>query len=314
MQPRVGDAIIVGISTQAHTGSGKSFYPSDNASNTYTLVASTTFGTNLLELYYAKNVVTTSSFTVTLNNVVYFGGQTFAASILEYTGLTTSSTLDSYNSNIDMSGSSVSLTTGSATSSNANELFVGAMAPAASTTITSAAGWTSELSIATSSVNPGIYMEDTSSTFATNQAATWTSSASTSYAAILGVFTLPISQGFVATGTLDSATFDTGVASGTELNSVIWQGTLPLGTHVGFQFATSSASSGPWNFEGPTGDSTQYFGYNNTQAGVAIPLVSNVGYSLFNGGRYFRYRIILSSGNAQNATPTVTQVVVNWSP
>jgi hypothetical protein len=111
------------------------------------------------------------------------------------------------------------------------------------------------------------------------------------------------------TGTLDSQTFDTGVAGGAQLNSITWKGNVPSGTSVGFQIAVSANSSGPWNFVGPDGTSgTIYAGSGIT--GALIPL-SNYA-SLI--GRYFRYRVILSTNTGQTATPQVTSVVVNWSP
>jgi hypothetical protein len=110
-----------------------------------------------------------------------------------------------------------------------------------------------------------------------------------------------------AVGTLDSETLDTGVTSGAEINSVTWQGNQPPGTLVGFQFAVSNSSSGPWNFTGPDGTSgTMYVGL----ADAPIPL-SN--YSSLSG-RYFRYRIILSTNAAQTVSPRVQGVDVNWSP
>lgn len=108
-------------------------------------------------------------------------------------------------------------------------------------------------------------------------------------------------------GTLDSTPFDTGIASGAQLNSVVWQGTQPSGTSVEFQFAVSNASSGPWNFIGSDGTGNTY--YTTTGPGVSTKL----GYSLFNNFRYFRYRVVLVSNAAQTLSPTVTAVIVNWS-
>jgi hypothetical protein len=111
-------------------------------------------------------------------------------------------------------------------------------------------------------------------------------------------------------GMLDSATFDTGSTAGAQLNSVIWQGMLnglPIGS-VGFQFAASNNSSGPWNFTGPDGTaSTTYAG----NPGAPIPITN---YSAYSGFRYFRYRLIMESNSSQNITPQVTGVSVNWSP
>ena len=109
------------------------------------------------------------------------------------------------------------------------------------------------------------------------------------------------------TGTLDSQTFDTGVASGAQLNSIMWKGNEPAGTSVGFQIAASNSSSGPWNFIGPDGTSA------TTYIGISGSPISLGNYSLLNG-RYFRYRVILTANTGQTATPQVTGVVVNWSP
>ncbi|HVM76592.1 MAG TPA: hypothetical protein VMU07_00345 [Candidatus Paceibacterota bacterium] len=112
-----------------------------------------------------------------------------------------------------------------------------------------------------------------------------------------------------AYGSLDSTIYDTGVAAGTQLNSVLWQGNLPAGASVGFQFAVSNASSGPWNYEGPSGDGTTWYTVN--------PGVSrSVDYSLFNGFRYFRYRMGMwqGLGNGASSSPTIGRININWSP
>jgi hypothetical protein len=110
-----------------------------------------------------------------------------------------------------------------------------------------------------------------------------------------------------ATGTLDSQTFDTGDASGAQLNSITWKGNVPTGTSVGFQVAVSASSSGPWNFIGPDGTSgTVYTGI----AGATIPFGNYT--SLI--GRYFRYRVILTTDTGQTTSPVVNSVIVNWSP
>lgn len=106
-------------------------------------------------------------------------------------------------------------------------------------------------------------------------------------------------------GTLDSSTFDTGVASGAAINSIMWLGSAN-GGQVLFQIATSSTSTGPWNFVGPGGDSNTWWGGAQT-AGQSIPLDYNI------TGRYFRYRVYLVSTVGQTATPVVTTIIVNWS-
>ncbi len=109
------------------------------------------------------------------------------------------------------------------------------------------------------------------------------------------------------TGTLDSSTFDTGAASGAQLNSFIWYGNEPSSTAVWFQFAVSNASSGPWSFMGPGGDGTTYY-----MGGSGTP--QKLDYSLFNNYRYFRYRVVLVSNQTQTLSPQVDEIVVNWSP
>lgn len=108
-------------------------------------------------------------------------------------------------------------------------------------------------------------------------------------------------------GTLDSETFDTGVASGSEINSITWVGSTPAGTAVGFQLAVSNSSSGPWNFAGPDGTSaTIYSGISG------VPIILTQYSSLI--GRYFRYRAILTTNIAKTISPVVNDVMVNWSP
>ena len=119
-----------------------------------------------------------------------------------------------------------------------------------------------------------------------------------------------VSTTWVATSTiatLDSSTYDTGSTGGAQLNSVMWHGTLPAGTATRFQFAVSNSSGGPWSYMGTDGTSNTYY---NTGPDVSLKL----DYSFFNNFRYFRYRISLISDQSQRYTPTVNQVLVNWSP
>jgi hypothetical protein len=109
------------------------------------------------------------------------------------------------------------------------------------------------------------------------------------------------------TGTLDSTTYDTGLTTGAELDSLIWQGSLPSGTAVQFQVATSPNTTGPWTYLGPDGTTaTWYTGNPNTSISLNT--------SAHNGNRYFRYRVMLVSNQAQTLTPQVNDVIINWSP
>ena len=110
-----------------------------------------------------------------------------------------------------------------------------------------------------------------------------------------------------AVATLDSTTYDTGSANGAQLNSVLWHGDLPASTAVRFQFAVSNSSSGPWSFMGTDGTSNTYY---NTGPDASLKL----DYNLFNNNRYFRYKIFLISDQSQRSTPTVDEVLINWSP
>ena len=110
------------------------------------------------------------------------------------------------------------------------------------------------------------------------------------------------------TGYVVSPTFDTGVASGTQINSVLWKGSLPAGAAVHFQFAGSSTSTGPWStFIGPDGTANTYYD-------VAANTTGQVDFILHNNYRFFRYKMTLVTNQAQTASPRVDDVEVNWSP
>lgn len=115
-------------------------------------------------------------------------------------------------------------------------------------------------------------------------------------------------QATSTTGTLDSTTYDTGVNGGAAINSLLWHGSLPAGTEVRFQLATSNTSSGPWSFMGSDGTSASYYGP------LSPDTVLKVDYTLHNNKRYFRYRVILYSDTIQTLSPRVDDIIVNWSP
>jgi hypothetical protein len=251
--------------------------------------------------------MTSSTFSI---NVTGGGGsgQMLSAEAFEYTGLTPSSTLDTWVAN---QSSGASLTSGTLTATSTNDLFFAISTFSASTTLSTGSGWNSGPSITNNSTNQALIMENVLSNGSVTTAATWTAGTSTPYDAILATFEIPLTGGYIASGTLDSQTFDTGVLAGAQLNSIVWQGNQPAGSTVSFQIAASNSASGPWNFVGPDGTAGTYFTGN---PGVPISLVSTSnGYALFNGYRYFRYRTALATTN-QVFTPLVTQVVVNWSP
>ncbi len=110
------------------------------------------------------------------------------------------------------------------------------------------------------------------------------------------------------TGNLTSSIFDSQVASGAAINSIMWQGSKPFGTNVRFQIASSNSSGGPWSYLGPDGSGTTYYAPTDVDIPVQINLTQH------NNKRYFRYKMFLESNVAQTASPRVDDVIINWSP
>ncbi|MCX7589931.1 MAG: hypothetical protein N2Z85_03285 [Patescibacteria group bacterium] len=111
-------------------------------------------------------------------------------------------------------------------------------------------------------------------------------------------------------GYLDSSIYDTGISGGAQINSILWKGDLPSGTQVRFKIASSNSSNGPWNFLGPNGTTN-----DNDYYGPVLPNKSYpVNYLLHSNHRYFRYRVILVSDQAQRYSPLIDDIIINWSP
>lgn len=108
-------------------------------------------------------------------------------------------------------------------------------------------------------------------------------------------------------GYLDSATYDTGVTTGAQVNSVSWLGYEPTDTDVRIQIATSNATSGPWNFYGPDGTGSSYYTPASGEVSALYPWIHSA-------GRYFRYRLTLLTDISQTLTPRIDDVIVRWSP
>lgn len=125
---------------------------------------------------------------------------------------------------------------------------------------------------------------------------------------VCGTSNYKVVTSWVATSTsaiIESATFDTGVNGGAQINSFYWKGSQTGGT-VNFQFAVSNSTSGPWSYFGPTGIGSYYTANKDIR--------TKVDFTLHNNQRYFRYKILLMSDQAQHNTPVIEKVVVNWSP
>ncbi len=109
-------------------------------------------------------------------------------------------------------------------------------------------------------------------------------------------------------GSLVSSVFDTWAIGGSAINTIMWQGTQLSGTSVKFQIASSNSAAGPWDYKGPDGSATTYYAPANTGISTQINLAYH------NNQRYFRYKIFLYSDASGTNSPTVTDVIINWSP
>jgi len=125
----------------------------------------------------------------------------------------------------------------------------------------------------------------------------------------VNTFWRPGSPGLtVASGTLISSTYDTGVIDGAQLNSIMWQGSLGNGT-VGFQIAASNNIAGPWIFLGPGHNPYGYYVADGPGRPIPLDRIE------FNNKRYFRYKVVIWVNDEVGATsPVVEDVIINYSP
>lgn len=117
----------------------------------------------------------------------------------------------------------------------------------------------------------------------------------------------PITGQYASSGYLISSILDTQATDGAALNSIMWQGDLPGGSHVKFQFASSNSSSGPWTYLGPGGSSVAYYEPSGPDLPMEIDLADH------NNKRYLRYKITLNPTVNKKQTPRVGDVILNWS-
>lgn len=118
-------------------------------------------------------------------------------------------------------------------------------------------------------------------------------------------------------GDLISAIYDsTANTDGAAYNSIMWRGALGGASfdkgQVLFQMAASDSSSGPWNYVG--GNTCGSSDWYPATAGLPTQISC---YSQLNNKRYFRYKLRICSDDcilSGNSTPTVDDVVVNFSP
>ncbi len=117
---------------------------------------------------------------------------------------------------------------------------------------------------------------------------------------------------YFATGFLISSTFDTRVAKGVAYNAIMWRGDLPAGTKVELKLAASDTSYGPWN-EADFYGSIQGCWDDDLDSNEPME-IKGVCRTEFNNKRFFRYKVILYSDDLRLSTPTVKQVIINYSP
>ena len=114
--------------------------------------------------------------------------------------------------------------------------------------------------------------------------------------------------GYAPVGYLISSIFDTQVNEGVAFNTISWQGSLPVGSKVRFQVASSNNPDGPWTFTGPDGTENTFYEPSGPDQSIEIDL------TLHNNKRYLRYKIFLYSTPDRQQTPEVQDIILNWSP
>jgi hypothetical protein len=112
---------------------------------------------------------------------------------------------------------------------------------------------------------------------------------------------------------LTSSILDTGVTGGAGFNSLLWQGSLGTSGAVKFQIASSTSSTGPWTYYGctncdPASCSTSNYYQPNPNVSCRFP---TTGTASPQNNRYIRYKVYLST---TGTTPTVNDIIINWSP
>jgi len=109
------------------------------------------------------------------------------------------------------------------------------------------------------------------------------------------------------TGVLTSSIFDTQRIGGAAFNWIMWSGIQPTDTNVKFQIASSNNQLGPWSYLGPDGADTSYYEPGGPDTVVAIKKAYH------HNERYVRYRVTLESDPGKTISPTVEDVILNWS-
>ncbi len=107
-----------------------------------------------------------------------------------------------------------------------------------------------------------------------------------------------LSGNYVASGWLESSSFDTGASS--NYTTISWSPASQVaGAVVKFQLASNNDNT-TWSYKGPDGTSGSYY----TIAGSNIAAVHD-------GDRYIRYKVYLSTSDTTK-TPVLTSMVINY--
>jgi hypothetical protein len=108
-----------------------------------------------------------------------------------------------------------------------------------------------------------------------------------------------VKTGFPPSGTLTSGIFDANpYAGGTaQWTTLSFNATVPAGTNLQFQVAGSNSINGPFNFVGPDGTAGTFY----TTSGDSL--------AQFNGLRYLKYQVVLSTTDATQ-TPLLNDVTL----
>lgn len=179
-----GNCFIIAVTSYGTTQTCTGI--TDNASNTFTKIGSTirSPGDDTLDLFYAKNITgnATPDFLIQMANVENIGGV-----VLEYSGLDTSNPFDQTNTG---TGTSSTSTSGSITPSQNGCLIIGAGTDqiAATTTVTAGSGYTLRGMAGTSNNSVRVYAEDQIQATATGITASFTLSASNTWAIKIASF------------------------------------------------------------------------------------------------------------------------------
>jgi hypothetical protein len=130
--------------------------------------------------------------------------------------------------------------------------------------------------------------------------------------------------------TLTSSVFDTVNSTSIGYNSIMWKGTLGgAGLNEGkvrFQLAAADCSNGATNYPtcntgswsfigGATCGSSDYF--DAVTPDTPVELKGATCFSSWNNKRYYKYKVQICSNDCTTSgtnSPTVTDIIVNWSP